>query len=102
MGEAPQVAQFARQQRSKVQVIAIAAPFDGTVGQEKTFRGFVSANFVSRFGNAPVNVYVDPKGTFWKRYYDNASVKGPSWDRHTFFSAKGTQLDTLPGYPFLQ
>lgn len=102
MRQVPQVAQFARQQTSKVRVIGIVAPFKGTASQEKTFRGFVTQNFISRFGSAPVNIYVDPKGTFWRRYYNTAAVQGPSWDRHTFFSAKGKPLKSLPGYPFLK
>ena len=101
MGEAPQVAQFARQRKSSIRVIAVAAPFSGAKSAEGAFRGYVTSNFISRFGNAPINVYVDPKGTFWNRYYNTAPVVGSGWDRHAFFSASGTPLRSIPGYPFL-
>ena len=42
MGEAPQVAQFARQKKSSVRVIAVAAPFSGAKSAEGAFRGYVT------------------------------------------------------------
>ncbi len=48
-----------------------------------------------RYGNAPVTVFYDPRGTFF-----NGVRRISSYPAHAFWSKSGKRIFALRGYPF--
>ena len=48
-----------------------------------------------RYGNAPITVFFDPKGTFF-----NAVPRVETYPAHAIFNKKGKRIFKLNGYPF--
>ena len=48
-----------------------------------------------RYGNAPITVFFDPKGTFF-----NAVPRSEAYPAHAIFNKKGKRIFQLSGYPF--
>ncbi len=68
-------------------VIAVAAP--------TARRSWVDDYVRQRYGNAPITVFYDSRGTFF-----NGVRRISSYPAHAFWSKAGKRIFALRGYPF--